>query len=316
VVDRTVGYYGNVREVLDLIDEHTEPGALRDRLKLHWYRGKMLQRVGGPNFPKRTPEHRRGLVEEVRKLALERYPPDVADPLPFNLRLRSHVMREGSLESLEALGEMEAALRGRVFVTQAREDEDGVRTLTWDGRMKGPDGPLPLRRQGDRVYWTPPPGVREELPQKLLDVTIDVFKPTVQILLRSTSDRTEFVLPGKVESRLVPIDGAADPDAVTPRLTGEAVLDPRVAAAGSPLPAGEWEVLAVVNVLGFTHTTRVRRGKRRGALTVTSTADGGLARDPGVWLPDAPPSLGRRAAGRVRAVGRRLSGRGAGRAGG
>jgi hypothetical protein len=70
-----VGYYGNVREVLDLIDEHTEPGELRDRLKLHWYRGKMLQRVGGPHFPKRTPEHRRALDEEVRKLALERYTP-------------------------------------------------------------------------------------------------------------------------------------------------------------------------------------------------------------------------------------------------
>ena len=45
-----VGYYANVREVLDLIDEHMEPGPLRDRVRSHWYRGKMLGRVGGANF--------------------------------------------------------------------------------------------------------------------------------------------------------------------------------------------------------------------------------------------------------------------------
>jgi glycosyltransferase involved in cell wall biosynthesis len=310
-----VGYYGNVREVLDLIAEHTEPGPFRDRLSLHWYRGKMLQRVGGPNFPKRTPDHRRALVEEVRKLALERYPPEVADPLPFNLRLRSHVLREGKFESLEKLGDMEAALRGRVRVTKSLEDEEGVRTLHWTGQLKAPDGPFALRRRGDRVYWEPLEDLDEDLPQKLLDVTIAVFKPTVQILLRSTSDRTEFVLPGEVASRLQPID-KSDPDVVTAQLSGEAVIDPRTAAAGSPLPAGEWEVLAVVNLLGFTHTSKVRRGKRRAPIIVGSTGDG-LVDDPQTKKPKPPPTLRRRLAARARWLGRLVRrGTGADRAAG
>ena len=54
------GYYGNVREVLDLVLEHTEPGPFRDRLLTHWYRGKMLQRVGGAQVhaPRRGPQPR------------------------------------------------------------------------------------------------------------------------------------------------------------------------------------------------------------------------------------------------------------------
>ena len=303
-----IGYYENVREVLDLIDEHTEPGELRDRLKLHWYRGKMLQRVGGPHFPKRTPEHRRALVEEVRKLALERYTPETAAKLPFNLRVRSHLLREGSIESLEALGELEHSLRARINATRSLDTLDGPRVVRWDGRMRGQGGPLRLRRQGDRIYWVQPDDVREELPRKLLDVTIAVFKPNVQIVLRSVDDRTEFVLPSEVGAKLVPID-KGDPDLVTVRVSGEATIDPASAAAGAPLPAGDWELLAVVNVLGFTHTTKIRRGKRRAPVVFTSTG-GALADDSGTKKetpPAPPPSLPRRVAGRARWLRRKLS---------
>src|SRR3712207_379514 len=70
-------YYENVREVLDLVEEHTDPGPTRDRLLSHWYRGKMLGRVGGRYFPRRDPGWRRDLYEEVRKLALERFDPRI-----------------------------------------------------------------------------------------------------------------------------------------------------------------------------------------------------------------------------------------------
>src|SRR5947207_3223167 len=37
-------YFGAVREVLDAVDAQTEPGPLRERLYLRWYRGKVLAR--------------------------------------------------------------------------------------------------------------------------------------------------------------------------------------------------------------------------------------------------------------------------------
>jgi glycosyltransferase involved in cell wall biosynthesis len=68
-------YFANVREVLDLVEEHTEPGPFRDRLLRHWYRGKMLGRMGGAPFVRREPEYNRELHAQIRKLALERYRP-------------------------------------------------------------------------------------------------------------------------------------------------------------------------------------------------------------------------------------------------
>jgi hypothetical protein len=94
------------------------------------------------------------------------------------------------------------------------------------------------------------------------------------------------------------------------RVSGEATIDPRTAASGAPLPAGEWELLAVVNILGFTHTTRARRGPRRAPVVVTSTGSG-LGTDPGTKLakpPAPPPSVARRVAGRLRWLRRKVSG--------
>src|SRR3954466_14252886 len=67
------GYFDNVREVLDIVEQHTEPGELRDKLNSHWYRGKMLGRVGNQPFVTREPDYNRRIYEEIRRLALERY---------------------------------------------------------------------------------------------------------------------------------------------------------------------------------------------------------------------------------------------------
>src|SRR4051794_11386643 len=100
-----VAYFANVRDVLDLVVEHTEPGKLREELLSHWYRGKMLGRVGGRGLVKRDPPARRPIFEEVRGLAAERYDWDVERFLPFNLRLRSRLLRAGEFAALEELAE-------------------------------------------------------------------------------------------------------------------------------------------------------------------------------------------------------------------
>ena len=55
-----------------------EPGPFRDQLLLHWYRGKMLGRVGGRDWLWRDADFRRELYDAIRPLALERFGEDVA----------------------------------------------------------------------------------------------------------------------------------------------------------------------------------------------------------------------------------------------
>src|SRR4051812_1446302 len=108
------GYYRSLRDVLDLVEEHTDPGDLRDRLLSHWYVDKMLLRVGGRGLAKGNPEHRRAVYEEIRTLAAERYDWDVERLLPANLRLRSQLLRDDRFDALVELAEWEHGLRARV----------------------------------------------------------------------------------------------------------------------------------------------------------------------------------------------------------
>jgi poly(ribitol-phosphate) beta-N-acetylglucosaminyltransferase len=279
-----VGYYDNVREVLDLVEEHTEPGPERDRLQAHWYRSKMLSRVGGGPFVRREPKYRHELYVEIRRLALERYGPEVNDHLPFHLRLRSHLLREGRYEALGALAEFESETRTDVKLRDIRWAGGHVE-LELEAALTGQrDAPMYVRR-GARMYWVPPAKLEGEFPDEMLDVTEELGKRKVQVLLRSTGSKAEYVQATRAE--LVLLRAPAGGDAKRPVLIGAAEIDPRTAAAGAPLRAGDWQVNVLASVTDFIATAdgmtrqarsfldKLRRPEPR-RLVLTVTRDGRL----------------------------------------
>ncbi|HEX8085488.1 MAG TPA: glycosyltransferase family 2 protein [Solirubrobacteraceae bacterium] len=225
-------YYGNVRDVLDLIDEHTEPGELRDRLYSRWLRGKLLGRAGGPPFLKWDEDYRRERYEEIRRLTLERFGPQVDALLPLNWRVRAKLVRAGDYEGLKALAAYEASLRvvadvridGQELHVTARFAKDAVRF-------------------DDDMHWVAPEGVRFTEDR---DAREDLAKSDLYLFVRGP-DRVEFALPVGFEV-----------DRTT--LRGTARFDPRTAAAGAPLPPGDWDVFATLTIAGFKATGRARRG--------------------------------------------------------
>jgi poly(ribitol-phosphate) beta-N-acetylglucosaminyltransferase len=281
------GYYDNVREVLDLVEEHTEPGPLRDRLFAHWYRGKMLGRVGGRYFPRRTPEDRRELYEVIRELAFERYSPDIDSWLAPNMRVRSKLLRDGDYEALEALSALEADLRVDVLAGRHRDEpsEDGdVFIVPFEARLVGDEHQLRFERREDRIFWVPPPGV----PDPQLEATDDLFNSKVQILMR-TQDEGEYAVPTDVhEFKLEP----AEDGKLEAVLEGEARIPP------GALPApGRWGMIAVVTIVGFSAVGKVR-GKKSAA-HVRLKVDESLQIVRKRRLPVQPPSLPGRIARRI-----------------
>jgi hypothetical protein len=99
-VGRRLGpsYFDDLREVLDIVEANTEPGPLRDRMLRHWYRVKMIQRLGGPTFLGRSRAEQRELYDDVRALAAERFSRSVTDGVTANLRVRAALMEAGRLD--------------------------------------------------------------------------------------------------------------------------------------------------------------------------------------------------------------------------
>jgi glycosyltransferase involved in cell wall biosynthesis len=283
-----VGYFNNMREVLDLVEEHTEPGELRERMYAHWYRSKALARVGGGPFVRREPKYRHELYEEIRRLALERYGPEVDGLLPFNLRMRSMLLREGSYESLGVLAAFENELRADVTVREIRW-EGKTLELELEARLGGERHPFTVTRRGARMDWIPPESLRAELPAEALDLTDELEKSQAQVLLRSKRNQTEFAV--RTRSELVLVRAGDDPGAKQPVLVARAEIDPRKAAAGARLGAGDWQLHVNVVMAGFTAMadavrvparTRFPLLARRDPknLILTTTRDGRLVERP------------------------------------
>jgi poly(ribitol-phosphate) beta-N-acetylglucosaminyltransferase len=248
-------YFGFMREVLDIVDQHTEPGPFRDRLYARWYRGKMLNRVervhSNPDRARRRP-----LYAAMHDVAVERFPESVDGFLPFNLQARSQLLRAGDYDALESLAEFEGRLRAEARAIAVSGGE-----LCVEAELAG----LRFERRGEWVTW------------RGLDASAALERGTVQLLLKRRETQEEYRVPARVETRLVDA-----PDGVRAVVTATGTVDAATGAAGGPLPAALWEVHVVVIVAGFRAPGRVRRARGAEHLMLAVTAEGCVAeRRPG-----------------------------------
>lgn len=255
------GYFGNLREVVDIIDANVEPGSREwRRLLAHWYRSKVLWRLTGAVFLRREADFNRQIYEECRAITLERFPAAIDPWLPFALRVRSYLLRAGDLDGLYAFARFEAALRARVRLVG--RDADTVRL---EAQLRG----LAFRRDGERLLWHPPDELRGRLDGADLDFTKSVANGHVTPLLRAVADKTEVVLDHTHE--------------VTLRDREDGLVTPVIAAAVAipRLAPGEWQLVVPVRVSGLNHTAMtIRQGGRAAPLNLVIGKDGRPRRAP------------------------------------
>jgi glycosyltransferase involved in cell wall biosynthesis len=118
-------YFPHLEAVLDLVEAHTEPGALRDRLLRHWYRGKVLKRLAGRRMLRYPDDYRSRFLDIVTPLAQKRFGPGVEAGLALPYRARSALLRAGRRDDLLRLARFETDLECRVAVTSARWSRGG-----------------------------------------------------------------------------------------------------------------------------------------------------------------------------------------------
>jgi glycosyltransferase involved in cell wall biosynthesis len=266
-----VSYFANMREVLDVVDAHTEPGPFRDRLYARWYRGKMLNRVekvlSNPDL-----ERRRALYVAMHELAVERFPESVDARLPFNMAQRSRLLRAGDFDALAALAELERGLRAQARAVAVRQ-ADGVVELELEAEVEG----LRFERAGEQLTW------------RGADATHSLLRgSTVQLLLKQRSSQEEYRVPAHAELRLVDTQSTSSTGTGEPGgelravVVASARVDGTTAAAGAALAPGPWELHAIVIVAGFRAAVRVRRDRGAEHLMLAVGPDGRVsARRPG-----------------------------------
>jgi glycosyltransferase involved in cell wall biosynthesis len=276
-------YYADVREVLDIVDAHTEPGEFRDTLYGRWYRGKLLGRLGRNAFVGRPEEHRRRVLDEVATLIDERFPPRLDAALVHNFRLRAALARRRDYDGLVALAELERDLRASARIRSYRGDGTWM-TLELECWLRDEEhAPLSFARRDGRILWLAPEPLRAALRPEELDVTDERGNGRMQLLLSRAGDETDWLVPAELR---LDVPEAPDGEPVRPAIAATARIAPTMGAAGRPLEPGDYELRAIIWIAGFSAHSLTRRGK--GTFGLTVTPEGRVYRAGAV--PEPPPA--------------------------
>jgi poly(ribitol-phosphate) beta-N-acetylglucosaminyltransferase len=250
-------FFGYLRDALDVVEEHTEPGDFRNRLLAHWYRTKGLAWLG-PGFARRDPDDAYRFLDSLRGLAAERYPAGVDEHLPGILRVRSALLRAGAFDEIRRLAEFERTLDVQQNLEQL-EAGDGRLTIRVAAQVHHPDGtPVAFEPVGERLFWPPPIELGPHVPSEALDFTSAYELVRLHVVVRGRSTNEAFVVPG--DTALLP------PLADGRRIFGAtrtAQLDPDTVANGNSLSRQVWDLDIQLDGCGWTH--RRRLSSRAGA---------------------------------------------------
>ncbi|NJI59413.1 glycosyltransferase family 2 protein [Microbacterium oxydans] len=229
-------YFPHLETVLDIVEAHTEPGRLRDRLLRHWFRGKILKRIAGPRMVKYPDEYRDRLLDVVVPLTQRRFGPGVDAGLGFAHRIRAALLRADRRDDLVRLAAFESGLECRATVTAAHWSRGGglhltVRVdITHDGKdalvfetfaaepsnpaapdAAGPAGGAKPSGAKKTIRLTSLPlSSLEGLPANLLAVDRELRNDRIELILRDRSD-TERILSGRRPRDLSAVALSIDP---------------------------------------------------------------------------------------------------------
>lgn len=209
-----VTYFPHLESVLDLVEAHTEPGRLRDRLLRHWFRGKILKRLSGRQMLRYPDEYRDGFIDVVRPLAERRFGPGVDAGLAFPHRIRAALLRADRRADLLRFAKFENELEASAEVSSARWTRGGglqlrirVRVLHAGQealRFAVSDATRPVST------WVPPTWLAD-LPAAALDASRDVRDDQIELLARTDAVQAERRLFRRASAGVDVIEVAVDP---------------------------------------------------------------------------------------------------------
>ncbi len=254
-----VGYYTNLREVLDVIRAALPAGPDRARLIRRFVRSEMLNRVSEPWFLRHERAFQLEMVRNVRQLLIDVMEPGVTDGFGSIRLLRVGLLQEDRADALIALAERVAGLRADARVVSAGWSR-GRLSVAFDLALLDMDGrAVELPTRDGRTLLAP--ALTEGIAATVLDVTDEIRAIRVAVSLRDPGSGLEWAVPTKVD--LSRVAGGAGAGGVAGGAGGAVALranitiDPALIALGHPLGPGHWRIHVSLSAFGLDRSTRL-----------------------------------------------------------
>ena len=249
-----VGYFGNLREALDVVEELTEPGKLRDKLFSRWLRNEMVERLRGQRLLKLPEDYAEELYREIHKVVTERFGPGVVANLALTQRVVAGLIFADRYDEIRDLAAWEAGIKPTGRLTSLAW-QDGRLHVGFDAEYQIDGEPMTFRRDGEReLLGLPLSGeALGELTRQGIKLDAPLGKSDVDLVVRHREDARQFYLPVTSERHQLP----AGDDAFRQRISARSELDPLTAAGGAPLDKGIWDLHLRIKSCGWSKETRL-----------------------------------------------------------
>lgn len=247
-----VGYFGNIREVIGIIEANAEPPQFRDQLLEPYANGYLLGRLRGRGFLDQPESYRQILFAEIRGVVEGHIGPTVDDLLAPAPRIQMALVRAGRLDLLVELAEAELEITLRAYVSRITWSEEGTLDLDVEAGLRNGTGPISLERHGDGHLLPVPDNVASVVPinaRMVLRPTSD----TVAIFVRRRDDSAELVAPCRQHAHIT--SAGDDRDRVVYNMRSE--IDPKTIASGRSMWPGYWDVVVRAAPFGYARETKV-----------------------------------------------------------
>ncbi|MEU8846498.1 glycosyltransferase family A protein [Streptomyces sp. NPDC048564] len=242
------GYFKNLREALDVVEQYTEPGPLRDRLFRRWLRVEMVERMRARRLLALPADYRRDLFEEIHQVVVERFGPGVAAGLQPTQQVVATLIAAGRYDDVEAFAEWEAGI-ALTAVPERVAWEDGTLRVAFTAEYASAGEPMTFAASTAR---TPLDGPPEDLAAAVAWVGADTVArfegATADLLVRERASAAQYFQPVEFTREEVP---AGDDGRVRLLLRATATVDP----AGLTRD-GLWDALVRVKLGGWTKECR------------------------------------------------------------
>ncbi|MBR8641641.1 glycosyltransferase family 2 protein [Streptomyces tuirus] len=249
------GYYGNLREVLDVVVANTQPGKFRDVMLRRFYRVEMLGRLSEPAVLKYDDAYLDEVVDAVQPLAKDFMGDGVHDGLGAIHRVRSTLLRRDDRQGLVRIARFAASIKGAARLEDVAWQPDGRMAVTVSARLvQGENGdPLKLLRREGRLYLHPEftEGLLED--GELVDVTDELAGFKAEMSLRNRETAVEWPCPAEFSSTVEDLgDGVCE---VVLRGTGQ--VNPQGGKGRGPVSRGFWDIWVPIRGLGAVRKARL-----------------------------------------------------------
>lgn len=245
------GYYGNLREVLDVVDAGTTSGEQRDGFYRRFLRTEMLGRMGGPNLLNNRPAYLTSLHREVRALMEERFPLSVDAGLGTALRSQAALTRFGTIPEIARQARIIDGIRATARLTGLRHQHERLVEIDVEARMVVGEEPLLLDRgaSGDWLLPTSISGHNVSDDQRAVE---PVHEMLGDVVIQHRKLKDEWFLPAPLKARVEVVGDRAEVV-----FTGTATVDPMRAAGGDRLRHGLHDFTVRLQAFGITRSKRL-----------------------------------------------------------